>query len=124
MGTDSEVEVQGMSIDPFSPLEITSAVDQLVRELVEAQTEVSDRRERDLVDLYLMVRTLIRGQGFALMRDLRNGDEEHELDGGDKVKEQLELEDRDGLKMFLTEYLLKEGLVLVPTMSWARSLIS
>lgn len=124
MGTDSEVEVQGMSIDPFSPLEITSAVDQLVRELVEAQTEVSDRRERDLVDLYLMVRTLIRGQGFALMRDLRNGDEEHELDGGDKVKEQLELEDRDGLKMFLTEYLLKEGLVLVPTMSWVRSLIS
>ena len=104
------VELEGMSTDPFSPREITSAVDQLVRELVDAQRETTDRREGDLVNLYLMVRTLTRGQGFATMEDLLPGDERERAV---EMKRHLESQDQDGLKMFLEEYVLKEGSVFL-----------
>jgi hypothetical protein len=118
------VELPGTSKDPFTPQEISSAVDQLLHELVDRQRAVIDRRETQLVDLYLMVRTLIRGQGFATMEDLLDGNGNADSnvnviagdnkDGADRqrgVKERLETQDREGLGMFLEEYVLKQGSV-------------
>jgi hypothetical protein len=107
-----------MSSDPFTPREISSAVEQLLDELIGRQRSVVNDRENQLVDLYLMVRTLIRGQGFATMEDVLDGNTngtiesgENEADRRTKVKQRLELQDREGLGMFLQEYLMNEGSV-------------
>lgn len=122
-GPGSFVEMPGMSSDPLTPREISSAVEQLLDELIDRQRSVVNDRENQLVDLYLMVRTLIRGQGFATMEDVLDGntsgtieDGEDEADQRTKVKQRLELQDREGLGMFLQEYLMKEGSVRISSL--------
>jgi hypothetical protein len=112
-----------MSSDPFTPREISSAVEQLLDELIDRQCSVVNDRENQLVDLYLMVRTLIRGQGFATMEDVLDGntsgtieERENEADRRTKVKTRLEAQDREGLGMFLQEYLMREGSVRISCM--------
>ena len=118
-GPGSFVEMPGMSSDPFTPREISSAVEQLLDELIDRQRSVVNDRENQLVDLYLMVRTLIRGQGFATMEDVLDGDTSgtiNEADRRTKVKTRLEAQDREGLGMFLQEYLMREGSVRISCM--------
>jgi hypothetical protein len=122
-GPGSFVEMPGMSSDPFTPREISSAVEQLLDELIDRQCSVVNDRENQLVDLYLMVRTLIRGQGFATMEDVLDGntsgtieERENEADRRTKVKTRLEAQDREGLGMFLQEYLMREGSVRISCM--------
>lgn len=98
---------------PFTSAQITDAVAQLLREQEERQRTVLDTRQDDLTDLYLMVRTLIRGQGFAQMEDLR--DRHDPSTSLETVKSKLDELDREGLETFLLEYALGERLVITPS---------
>jgi hypothetical protein len=102
-----------MADDTFSPSEITAAVSQLLQETTARQHELRSSREAGLSSLYLMIRTLIRGQGFAQMDDIRDSETASNgtSNATSELMESLDKLDREGLETFLDEYTFKEGLV-------------
>jgi hypothetical protein len=90
-------------LDPFTPTEIVQAVTLLLNETEHALTTVRSKRQGDLGRLYLMLRTLIRGQGFAPMDDLGEGDEDEE-EGQDGLGRRIGEEEREAFERFMNDY--------------------
>lgn len=79
----------------FNNRHILEAVQQLLKEKENERHELLQERNEDLSSLYLLVRTLVRGEGFAQMAD--QGKAANEVEETD-----------DALAMFKDEYTLKE----------------
>ena len=91
-------------LDPLTPTEVVQAVTLLLDETEHALTTVRTKRETDLGRLYLMLRTLIRGQGFAPMDDLGEGEEGDEEEGKDGLGSKIGEEEREAFERFMSDY--------------------
>jgi hypothetical protein len=90
------------TFDPLSPSEIVDAVRLLLEETQTRSEELSKQRQVDLENLYLMNRTLIRGQGFAVMEDLLDDSRT------DDLSTRIGEDERKAFDMFMDSYRLAD----------------